>query len=42
MGQTQADRAEGDALGADADVVTVQDLRDGVVTAHVQDDVVDA
>jgi hypothetical protein len=41
-GQTQADRVEGDAVGFDADVGLVEDLRERVITADVEPDVVDA
>jgi hypothetical protein len=39
--QAQTDRADDHAVGADADVVLIEDLRDGVVPADVEDDVVD-
>jgi hypothetical protein len=41
VGQAQPDRAEDEALGADTDVVLVEDLRHGIVPAGVQHDVVD-
>jgi ABC transporter len=41
VGQAQPDRAEDEPVGADADVVLVEDLRHGVVPADVQHDVVD-
>jgi hypothetical protein len=39
--EAQTDRAEDDVLGADEDVVLVEDLGDRVVSADVQRDVVD-
>ncbi len=42
VGQSHPDRAEDDAARADVDVVFIEDLRDGVVAADVQDNVVNA
>jgi hypothetical protein len=39
--QAQADRVQDEAVGPDANVVLVEDLRDGVVSANVQHDMVD-
>jgi hypothetical protein len=39
--QAKPDRAEGKAIGANVDVVLVEDLRDRVVLADVQPNVVD-
>src|SRR4029077_11495460 len=36
VGQTQADRAQPDAVGADPHVILVEDLRDGVVLADIE------
>jgi hypothetical protein len=41
MGQSQPDWTENEAIGADADVVLVEDLGDRVVPADVQHDVVE-
>jgi hypothetical protein len=41
VSQAQSDRAEDGAVGSDADVVHVEDLRDGLVLADVQHDMVE-